>query len=111
MHGKLKLVDSKQMAAPFSAQQAADSRSRAPHVLLTSPHLTIHLHVVLSTRSHSSCIRHLQDLGFDDVGFRSHEIKTPTIDGLVAAGVCTATHVRADCVCVCVCVCVRVLTA
>ena len=28
-----------------------------------------------------------QDLGFDDVGFRSHEINTPTIDKLAEAGV------------------------
>lgn len=29
----------------------------------------------------------LQDLGFDDVGFRSHQIKTPTIDKLALEGV------------------------
>ena len=28
----------------------------------------------------------VDDLGFDDVGFRSHEIKTPTIDALAASG-------------------------
>lgn len=29
----------------------------------------------------------IDDLGWDDVGFRSHEIKTPTIDRLASAGV------------------------
>lgn len=29
----------------------------------------------------------IDDLGFDDVGFRSHEIKTPTIDSLAHSGV------------------------
>jgi arylsulfatase A-like enzyme len=29
----------------------------------------------------------IDDLGFDDVGFRSHEIRTPTIDALAARGV------------------------
>ena len=29
----------------------------------------------------------IDDLGFDDVGFRSHEIQTPTIDSLARKGV------------------------
>ena len=28
----------------------------------------------------------VDDLGFDDVGFRSHDIRTPHIDGLAARG-------------------------
>ena len=48
-----------------------------------------------STLAASSAVNHkphvlfivVDDLGFDDVGFRSHQIRTPHIDSLAKAGV------------------------
>merc|ERR1712166_522411 len=38
----------------------------------------------------------IDDLGSDDVGFRSHQIKTPTIDSLAATGLVLSNYCVQD---------------